>query len=145
MDETRALVKAHGMQDVFHFTGFRADVPSLLGALDCFVLSSHWEGFPLALLEAMASGLPVVSTRVMGATEAVQEGVTGFLVPIGDIDALANAICKLIEEPALRLEFGKMARQRVMNEFTQSQMVDRIQDLYESVLRAKADSRNRII
>lgn len=136
LDDSLAMVKALNLEGVFHFPGFRSDIPALLESLDCFVLSSHWEGFPLALLEAMAASLPVVSTRVMGATEAVQEGKTGFLVPIGDVSALAEAIGKLINDPPRRKAFGNAARQRVESEFPYSKMVARIENLYENIYKS---------
>lgn len=137
MDEALALVKAQNLESVFHFPGFRSDIPALLEAFDCFVLSSHWEGFPLALLEAMAASLPVVSTRVMGATEAVQEDETGFLVPIGDVNSLADAIGKLIDDSMRRKAFGIAARARVESEFPYSKMVARIESLYETIHQGK--------
>lgn len=137
MDESLALVKSLGLENVFHFAGFRSDIPDVLNALDVFVLSSHWEGFPLALLEAMAARLPVISTRVMGATEAVLDGETGFLVPIGDVPSLAEAINKLIGSSQQARMFGERGRLRVETDFPYSKMVARIEDLYETIYRLR--------
>jgi glycosyltransferase involved in cell wall biosynthesis len=86
------LITELGLADHFHLCGFRTDVPNFLAALDLFVSSSHWEGTPLVLIEAMALAKPVVSTKVGFATSVVLPGVTGELVPAKDQDALASAI-----------------------------------------------------
>ena len=101
-----------GLQDVFHFAGFRDNVPAILMSLDCFVLSSRWEGFSLAVLEAMAAGLPVIATRVTGAAEAVVDGQTGILVDVGDVHGLADAVCKLVGNVNLSDSMGVAARKK---------------------------------
>jgi glycosyltransferase involved in cell wall biosynthesis len=131
--QTRALATSHNLTEVFHFAGQRRDVPALLSTLDCFVLSSHWEGFSLAVLEAMAAGLPIVATRVMGASEAIQEGITGLLVSPGHPPALAQAILDLINDPERARRFGVCGRQRVEQQFTRERMIARISQLYQEV------------
>ena len=134
--ESRELAGSLGLNNVFHFAGHRSNIPAILKSFDCFVLSSHWEGFPLAVLEAMAAGLPVVSTLVMGVPEAVCDGQTGLLVAIGDIQAIANAIERLVDDPSLAREFGRAGRLRVESIFPFSKMIDRIEQLYEDVYRS---------
>jgi sugar transferase (PEP-CTERM/EpsH1 system associated) len=114
--------------------GSRDDVPSLLRSFDVFALSSRIEGISNTILEAMATGLPVVATPVGGNAELVVEGETGSLVPPGDPVALANALARLVEDPALRTAWGRAARARVESEFTLDGMLYRYQDVYEEVL-----------
>lgn len=130
----QALVEQLGLQERFFFAGTRADVPEVLSSLDVFVLSSLSEGFPLATLEAMAAGKPVVVTNTGGTSEVVQDGSTGFLVPPGDAGALASRMCQLLENPAKAAEMGAHARERIEREFAIPQMVKRYEQLYEGVL-----------
>src|SRR6185369_8291313 len=92
--------------EAVRFTGQRADVARLLGAMDVFVLPSLKEALPIAVLEAMAMGLPAVATRVGGVPEVVEDGTTGFVVPPGDEAALRGALAGLVTEPALRARLG---------------------------------------
>jgi glycosyltransferase involved in cell wall biosynthesis len=131
--ESRKLVKSLRLEEVFHFAGYRNNVPEILKTFDCFVLSSHWEGFPLVILEAMAASLPVIATRVMGATEEVCDGETGLLVPIGNTTALAEAVEKVINDPKLAYLLGQAGRLRAETEFPFSKMIARIEELYENV------------
>jgi L-malate glycosyltransferase len=99
-------------------------------SLDFFVLSSHWEGFSIAVLEAMAAGLPVVAPRVTGAAEAIVDGETGLLVDIGDVDGLAEAMSKLVGDVNLAECMGVASRRRAESEFPYAKMLDRIENLY---------------
>jgi glycosyltransferase involved in cell wall biosynthesis len=135
--EARMLVQSLGLQDVFHFAGFLDNIPAILISLDCFVLSSHWEGFSIAVLEAMAAGLPVIATRVTGAPEAIVDGVTGILVDIGDIRGLADAMCKLVGDVNLTHGMGAAARKRAESEFPYAKMLDRIEKLYLDLIDSK--------
>ncbi|MFZ1042464.1 MAG: glycosyltransferase family 4 protein [Anaerolineales bacterium] len=141
--ESRQLVESLGLETVFHFAGYREDIPAILKSFDCFVLSSHWEGFPLAVLEGMAAGLPVVATRVMGTPEAVCDEETGILTPIGDPKALATAIEMIVGNPTLADAFGKAGRARVETMFSYSKMVARIEALYEEVYESKCRKMDR--
>lgn len=107
-----AEVRRLGLQDAVTLTGTRADVPGLLARADVFVLSSRSEGAPLSILEAMAAGLPVVSSRVGGVPELVAEGETGLLVPPGDPAALAAALGRLVADAGLRRRLGVAGRER---------------------------------
>jgi glycosyltransferase involved in cell wall biosynthesis len=117
------------------FTGQRDDVPQLLALMDVFVLASHWEGLPNVVLEAMAAGLPVVATTVGGTPEVVVDGVTGFLVPPRDPEALADAILRLLRDPDLRRRMGEAGRARVAEHFSVEQMVGKTEALYEQLLK----------
>lgn len=132
-DKAREL----GLSDTVVFTGTRRDVPGILALLDVFVMSSLWEGLPIALLEAMAAGLPVVATSVGGTPEVVVDGVTGLLVPPRDPDALAEAILTLLRDPGLRQRMGQAGRERVREQFSVEKMVKEIEGLYQRLLAEK--------
>ncbi len=113
-----------------HFLGMRQDVPRLLSVLDAFVLPSVSEGLSLALLEAMASGKPVVATLVGGNPEVIEQGRTGFLVQPEDARDLAANLVKLLSDPGMVQEFGRHGAERARQHFSIGQMVDRYRDLY---------------
>jgi glycosyltransferase involved in cell wall biosynthesis len=135
--ETKELIRSHNIENVFHLLGYRKDVPDLLNAMDCFVLASHWEGFSISVLEAMAAELPVIASRVSGAAEAVVDGETGLLVPIGDPMALARAIERLASNPSDAKRFGEAGRKRVEEKFTLNQMIREIETVYDEIVAGK--------
>jgi glycosyltransferase involved in cell wall biosynthesis len=98
------------------------------------VLSTGSEGLPLAILEAMATGLPVVASAVGGVPELIVEGETGFLVPPGDAEALGTALRTLVADPELRLRMGRAARARATEKFDLPEMRQAHLDLYERLL-----------
>ena len=116
--EMENLVDELGLKGVIHFLGTRSDIPSILAASDLFILPSLWEGLPMALIEAMASGLPVVATRVSGTSEVMVDGKSGILVEPGVSKALASAIQKMLENPEKTREMGIFARDRVEDLFS---------------------------
>jgi len=113
--------------------GIRRDVPALLDALDVAVLSSDYEGSPLSVMEYMAAGKPVVSTRVGGVPELVEDGVHGLLVEPRDPGALAAAIGRLLHDPAEARRLGEQGRERQQRELSLDAMVRKIEDLYEEL------------
>jgi glycosyltransferase involved in cell wall biosynthesis len=113
--------------------GIRRDVPALLDALDVAVLSSDYEGSPLSVMEYMAAGKPVVSTRVGGVPELVEDGVHGLLVEPRDPAALAAAIGRLLRDPAEARRLGEHGRERQQRDLSLDAMVRRIEDLYEEL------------
>jgi glycosyltransferase involved in cell wall biosynthesis len=115
-------------------TGLRRDIGTMLAAMDVFLLTSLWEGLPRVIPQAMAMGLPVAAHRVDGAAEAVQPGLTGYLCDPGDLDGLAAACLRLLEDPALRDEFGRRGQTVARREFDLREMITRIEDLYEALL-----------
>lgn len=125
---------AAGLNAYVHFLGLRADVPAILADADIFLLSSLTEGLSNALLEAMAGGKPVVATRVGGNPEVIVDGVTGFLVPVGDSAAMGAAILRLSESPGLRAAMGAAGRERVASHFSLSTMVKRYVDAIEQTV-----------
>jgi glycosyltransferase involved in cell wall biosynthesis len=106
-------------------TGYRRDVPRLLAAFDLFALPSYREGMPYALLEAMATGLPVVATNIRGCREEVVNGVTGFLVPPRDAESLAAAIVKILSSADLAARMGRAARRRILTAFDERALIAR--------------------
>jgi glycosyltransferase involved in cell wall biosynthesis len=103
----QALASALGIADRVRFTGTLPEPGEVLVKADFFVMASRYEGFPNALLEAMACGLPVISTSSVGAQEIVTDGHDGLLTPIDDEAALADAMRRLIEDPQLRERLGR--------------------------------------
>jgi glycosyltransferase involved in cell wall biosynthesis len=131
----REQVAALGLQERVRFLGVRADVADILRASDVFVLSSRVEGNPMSVMEAMAAGLPVVSTAVGGVPELVREGVTGLLVPSEDAGALAQAMQALVDDPVRRQAMGAATRQHAVAHFDIRHTVRMYEELYESLLR----------
>lgn len=111
-DEIRALHASLGLDGYVDILGYRPDAIRVLGGCDVFALASHYEGYPVAVMEALALGLPVVATAVGGMPEAVREGVEGLLVPARRPDLLADAIEALVRDPVRRLAMGKAAAVR---------------------------------
>ena len=118
--------------------GERADVPACLRGLDCFVLPSRAEGISNTILEAMATGLPVIATNVGGNPELIEEGVTGVLVPPEDPEALAREIVACFRAPQLAAARGRGGRARAEQLFSLDGMVRRYGELYRDLLAARA-------
>lgn len=106
------------------FLGYRDDVPALLRAADIFVLASHREGMPRSIIEAMMTGLPVVSTDIRGAREEVMDGKTGFLVPVKDPIALSEVLARLAVDQDLRRRFGTAGRARALDHYDEAKVID---------------------
>jgi len=116
------------------FLGMRDDVARLMAAMDIFALSSIDEGLPLAVLEAMSVGLPIVATDVGGIPEAVEHGLNGFLIPPRSPQQMAIALLKLIHDPELREKLSIQARKRAVERFSIKAMIKAYQALYEEVI-----------
>lgn len=130
-----------GLGENVIFCGWRRDIPEILAILDLFVLSSLWEGLPLAILEAQACGKPVVASNVDGIPEAVNDGQTGLLVPPKDPERLARAIVKLLRDKGLAMKMGEAGRKLVRQKFTSEIMVGKIEEIYDSLLKSKLNAR----
>jgi glycosyltransferase involved in cell wall biosynthesis len=119
------------------FTGFREDVNRLYGAMDVFVYPAYAEAFGLVLIEAMASGLPVVSSNSDGVPEIVVDGKTGRLVRPRDSDALTATVLELLEDSDTLKEYGRAGRQRVSELYDIQKVVDQIEILYGELIKEK--------
>jgi L-malate glycosyltransferase len=123
-----------GLNTHVKMTGYRKNVPEWLAASDVFVLSSHSEGTSVSLIESMAAGLPAVVTDAGGNPFVVQNGITGKVVPVRDIEALAAAMLSLAEDPELRSRYSSNARKRFEEEFQLARMFDSYRQIYSTVL-----------
>lgn len=119
------------------FAGHRADVPAVLGAMDVFCISSNYEGTPLALFEAMASARAIVSTAVDGCREVIEHGVSGLLVPPRDPQAMAESLCRILADPALRESLAQRAR-AASARYDVAECVRQMEALYDEVLAERA-------
>ena len=119
------------------FLGYRSDIPEQLTTLDIYVQPSIYEGMPNSVLEAMASGLPVIATNVGGTPEVVIDNQTGFLIPPKDPSAIAEKIMYIIEHPNLVKQIGQNARAYIEKTFSVDSMVKKTDDLFETAIREK--------
>jgi glycosyltransferase involved in cell wall biosynthesis len=134
---TPEVAREMGLGDVCVFTGVRQDMPEIYRAMDVFTLPSYREGFPRAPLEAAAMRLPCVVTDVRGCRQAVAHARTGLLVPAGDVEALADALVALIEDPILAARFGEEGRRRALLEFDERRVFATVLAEYERLLADK--------
>lgn len=128
--DLKAQATALGLDGRVVFAGFRTDIPALLARADLFVLSSLWEGLPMAAIEAMAAGCPVVATAVGGTPEVVEHGNTGLLTSPRDADALAAAIFRLLSDHALSSALANTASAAVQARYTREAMVEATREVY---------------
>lgn len=126
------MVSDEGMSDRIVFTGYREDIPEILGIMDIFVLPSYREGMPVSLLEAMAMELPVVATDIRGCREEVDSS-SGILYMPGDIEGLSSAIDTLLKDREKALEMGKNARRRVIEHFDQRKSIEKQLEVYRKL------------
>jgi len=122
------------------FTGWRRDLPRIYADLDILVVSSDNEGTPVSVIEAMASGRPVVGTRVGGLPDLIAEGETGYLVPPRSADELATAILRLLQDPEAASRMGQAARAVAQERFTVQRLISDIANLYHQFLAQKGIS-----
>jgi glycosyltransferase involved in cell wall biosynthesis len=133
-NDLRALSRRLGITDNVVFTGKRTDVPDILSCMDIFAFPTFTEAFGLCLIEAMAAGRPVITTDDGAAPEIVHDGQQGLLIPPGDEKALARAILRLIDDPALAKRLARSGLER-SQDFTVEAMAKRFEAFYEAVVR----------
>ncbi len=134
LDSMISITHKRGLEKVIHFVGQINDVPELLRTLDIYVLSSRFEGLPLSLLEAMSAGVASIASNVAGNPEVIEDGRTGLLVAPNDSQALASAMIKLIETPALRKQFGDAGQKFVRETFSPKKMTLGYEQVYDVVM-----------
>ncbi len=136
--EIDRLIQKYNLQDKVIFTGDRSNIPELLATMDIFTLPSHREGMPLSLLEAMSMSKCTVATNIRGCREEVIDNITGFLVPVRDHLSLAGKIQYLIENPRIREQMGKKARELVLECFDQKPILKRQVDMIKNLIIAES-------
>lgn len=132
--ELEQTIASLNLQSIVWLAGDSADVPAWLSYFDVFALPSLAEGIPNTILEAMATGLPVIATAVGGNPELVEHEVTGLLIPSGDTDALAEAMLRLIEDPQQRLTMGRVAVARIHETFDWDNTMTAYLQIYDELL-----------
>jgi glycosyltransferase involved in cell wall biosynthesis len=133
--EIRRLPGQLGIENIVEFAGFRKDVNRAMSELDLVVhASTKGEPFGQVILEAMAAGKPVVATNGGGVPEIVEDGRTGILVPMGDAEALAHAICRILSDPAEARALGDRARKRAADHFTLEKTARGVEAVYAAML-----------
>jgi glycosyltransferase involved in cell wall biosynthesis len=120
------------------FVGYQEDVARFYSAIDALLLPSVNEGTPVSVIEALAAQRPAVATRVGGTPDVIRDGVDGFLVEVGDADALSERLAELAADPERRARMGADGRERVRGRYAVERLVDDIDRLYRSLLDARA-------
>jgi glycosyltransferase involved in cell wall biosynthesis len=126
----KAMIEAFGLSRRIHLLGFRKDINNVLKGCDLFVLPTHQEALGQAFIEAMAMGLPVIGTQVDGVPELIDPGVNGLLVPVRDVEALREALTRLVDDAPLRARFGLASRIKTDHHFTVEGMASETVDFY---------------
>lgn len=120
--QAERLVNQLGLQDQVHFLGNVSDLPQRLAGTQIFVLSTHWEGMPLALVEGMAAGCACIGSDVLGVREVIDHERNGLLVPESDAHAMATSLKRLLQDPALAQQLGQAARQQAVSAYGREHM-----------------------
>ena len=131
------LIREFDLSEKVKLLGFRSDIPNMLSKWDIYLQPSLWEGLCITVVEAMASGLPIVATNVGGIPESVVDGYNGFLVPPRDPEALAAKILELIDKPDLRIQMGKRSRKIAEGKYSWDKMVKDIEEVIDVLIGKK--------
>lgn len=142
--DIEAAVERLEVSDQVIFIGEHADVPELLRQVDGVVSASWTEALPTALIEASATGLPVVATAAGGTTDVVIDGITGRVVPVHDVHAISTALLDCLDDPELGARYGARGRERAQSEFSMASWAAQLRDLYDEVLRHHTPRSRRI-
>jgi len=132
--QTEALARSLGVESRCHFVGYRREMRDWYGAFDAFCLTSANEGTPVAAIEALAAERPVVATRVGGTEAVVEEGISGYLVPAGDVAGLAARLAELARDPEGRAQLGRAGAARMRERYSSERMFEQVEELYRSVV-----------
>jgi len=140
LERFEAMIAEDGMRDVVRYVGpkYGEEKMRIMAESDIFVFPSFQECLPLVILEAMSAALPVVATGQGGVPDLVEDGVTGFLVPVGDPAAVADRLATLIQRPDLRATMGEKGRERFLERFTLDRFDAGIGSIFEKVLQSDA-------
>ncbi len=134
---TPDTAQEHGIANICHFLGMRQDMPELYALMDVFVLPSHREGFPRAPMEASAMQVPCVVTNIRGCREVVEHGRNGLLVPLGNVQALADAIVELLTDRGKARRMGEEGRRMALERFDERLVFEKVKAEYARLLREK--------
>lgn len=137
IEDMQRLARELGIAGQINFLGQRDDIPDLMGAADCLLLTSRSEGVPQAVTQALGSGLPVVATAVGGVPELVRDGVTGLLVPAENPAAVAGALERLARQPETARQLARQGREHALANFSLEAMLDATEREYLTLLSAK--------
>lgn len=138
MPAVREAVAQLGLQERVRLAGFREDGRRLMGLMDVYLMTSEFEGLPLAMLEAMALGKPVAATAVGGIPEVIEPGREGLLAGVGEVERLAAHVLALLENPAAAAEMGERGAGKVAAQYHTRRRVQAIEEVYLEVLRGAA-------
>ncbi|MFZ4289636.1 TIGR03088 family PEP-CTERM/XrtA system glycosyltransferase [Variovorax sp. HJSM1_2] len=136
--ECHKLLSAAGVSELAWLPGAKNEIAALMQCFDCFVLPSLAEGISNTILEAMATGLPVVATNVGGNSDLVLDGETGLLVAASDVEAMANGLMRMYQDRAAAKKMGMAGRARVERDFSLQAMVGKYQSLYDEMIQSKS-------
>ena len=128
-ENLKALAVSLGVSEQIHFLGFRSDIKELLAAVDIFLFTTKQEGLPRSMMDAMASGLPCIASKVRGNTDLLEDGVGGYLCEVDNSTEYANAIKKLVEEPELRKQLGTANSKHILD-FDISKISQKMEEIY---------------
>lgn len=140
----RSLARTLGISERVHFLGSTNQVAQMIARAQLFVLTTHYEGLPLSILEAMQTGLPVIATDVGGVKEAVIDGETGYVVPRGNLALLRERLSALVDDPERRRSMGAAGRRRYVEHFTLPAMVEKTLAVYREILPEAASEANLV-
>ena len=132
-EDLRRFVSNRGLTERVLFLGYRADIPDLLQVMDVFCLTSLREGLPIGVIEAMASGLPVVGTNVEGIRDTITPGIDGILVEAGDVTALKEALVRLVTDSEFRRQLGRSGRDKAVARYSLQRCVREYERLFSSL------------
>jgi glycosyltransferase involved in cell wall biosynthesis len=141
-ENLREMAASFGMSERVHFLGFRRDVIEVVSALDVFALPSLKEGLSIAVMEAMALRRPVIATAIAGMPEVVRDGETGLLIPPGDVDALAQALLRLLNDPSFAERLANDGRHFLEQHFDQRDCLAEVERFYHKVASEWRDGRH---
>lgn len=133
-EQLESQAKRNGIEERVLITGFRSDIPMVLRAMDVFVMTSFWEGLSRSLAEAMYANLPIIATDVGGTSDAVRNGVTGWLIPPNDVNAVVQALTEVIGDPERARTIAEHSHKWALHAFDVDTMHKRISKLYDHLM-----------